>query len=46
MRTIGGGVATNLAGFVAMSGVASLLKFVPVVGPIGSGVLLTADCMQ
>lgn len=42
LKTICSGVATNLAGYVAMSGVLSALKFIPVIGQIGSAVIMSA----
>ena len=42
IKSIGSGVATNLAGYVAMSGVASAIKFIPGLGSIGGGVLMSA----
>lgn len=42
IKSIGSGVATNLAGYIAVSGVASALKFIPVVGQIGGAVVMSA----
>jgi uncharacterized protein (DUF697 family) len=42
MKSIGSGVATNLAGYAVMSGVASALKFIPGIGTIGGAVLMSA----
>ena len=42
MKSIGSGVATNLASYVAMSGVASVIKFIPGIGSIGGAVLMSA----
>lgn len=42
MKTIGAGVATNLAAYAAASGVASALKFIPGIGTIGGAILLSA----
>ena len=42
MKSIGSGVATNLASYAAMSGVASALKFIPGIGTIGGAVLMSA----
>ena len=35
MKSIGSGVATNLASYLALNGVASALKFIPGVGSVG-----------
>lgn len=43
LKTIASGVLTNLAGYLAVSGVASALKFVPGLGTIGGGVVLSAS---
>ena len=43
MKSIGSGVATNLASYAAMSGVASALKFIPGIGTIGGAVLMSAS---
>lgn len=43
MKSIGSGVATNLASYVAMSGVASALKFIPGIGSLGGAVLMSAS---
>ena len=42
MKSIGSGVATNLASYAAMSGVASALKFIPGLGTVGGAVLMSA----
>lgn len=42
MKSIGTGVATNLASYAAMSGVASALKFIPGIGTIGGAILMSA----
>ena len=42
MKSIGSGVATNLASYAAMSGVASALKFIPGIGSVGGAVLMSA----
>lgn len=42
IKSIGSGVATNLAGYMAASGVASALKFIPGLGTIGGAVLMAA----
>lgn len=43
MKSIGSGVATNLASYIALSGVASALKFIPGVGSIGGALILSAS---
>ena len=43
MKSIASGVATNLVGYVAMSGVASALKFIPGIGTVGGAILLSAS---
>lgn len=43
MKSIGAGVATNLTSYIAMSGVASALKFIPGVGTITGGVIMSAS---
>lgn len=42
MKSIGSGVATNLASYAAMSGVASLLKWIPGVGTVAGAVMESA----
>lgn len=42
MKSIGSGVATNLASYAAMSGVASAMKFIPGIGTIGGAILMSA----
>lgn len=42
MKSIGSGVATNLASFAAVSAVGSLLKFIPGIGTIGGAVIMGA----
>ncbi len=42
MKSIGSGVATNLASYAAMSGVASAMKFIPGIGSIGGAVIMSA----
>ena len=42
MKSIGSGVATNLASYAAMSGVASAMKFIPGIGTMGGAVLMSA----
>lgn len=43
MKSIGSGVATNLVSYLAMSGLASALKFIPGIGSIGGAVLMSAS---
>lgn len=43
MKSIASGVATNLVGYVAMSGVASALKIIPGIGTLGGAILLSAS---
>lgn len=43
MKSVASGVATNLVGYVAMSGVASALKFIPGIGTVGGAILLSAS---
>lgn len=43
LKSIGAGVATNLTSYIAMSGVASALKFIPGIGSIGGAMLLSAS---
>lgn len=43
MKSIGSGVATNLASYMAMSGIASALKFIPGLGTIGGAAVLSAS---
>lgn len=43
MKSIGSGVATNLASYLALSGVASALKFIPGVGSVGGAMLMSAS---
>ena len=42
IKTIGGGVATNLASFIAMSGLASAIKCIPGIGTVGGAILQSA----
>lgn len=44
LKTIASGVATNLAGYVAMSTASSLLKFIPGLGTVG-GAIAESACM-
>lgn len=43
MKSIGSGVATNLASYLAMAGVASALKFIPGIGSFGGAVIMSAS---
>ncbi len=43
IKTIGSGVATNLAGYIAGSAIASGLKFIPVIGSIGGAIVMSAS---
>ena len=43
MKSIGSGVATNLASYLALSGVAGALKFIPGVGSVGGAMLMSAS---
>lgn len=43
LKTIASGVATNLAGYMAMSGVASAIKFIPGIGTLGGAIILSAS---
>lgn len=42
IKTIGSGVATNLASYAAATGVASALKFIPGIGTIGGAIIMSA----
>ncbi|MDO5074691.1 MAG: hypothetical protein Q4D66_02245 [Bacteroidales bacterium] len=42
IKSVGSGVATNLAGYAVGMGVASALKFIPVIGSIGGGIVMSA----
>ena len=42
VKSLASGVATNLASFVAVSGVASALKLIPGIGTIAGAVVMTA----
>ena len=42
MKSIGSGVATNLASFAAVSAAGSLIKLIPGIGTIGGAVLMSA----
>lgn len=43
LKSIGAGVATNLTSYIAMSGVASAMKFIPGIGSIGGALILSAS---
>lgn len=43
LKSIGAGVATNLTSYIAMSGVASAMKFIPGIGSIGGAVIMSAS---
>lgn len=43
LKTIGAGVATNLASYAAMSGVASAMKFIPGIGSVGGALIMSAS---
>lgn len=43
LKTIASGVATNLASYAAMAGVASALKFIPGIGTFGGAIILSAS---
>ena len=43
MKSIGSGVATNLASYLAMTGVASAIKFIPGIGSLGGAILMSAS---
>ena len=43
LKTIASGVATNLASYAAMSGVASALKFIPGIGSLGGALIMSAS---
>lgn len=43
IKTIGAGVATNLTSYIAMSGVASALKFIPGIGTLGGAIIMSAS---
>jgi len=42
MKSIASGVATNLASYLAMTGVASALKFIPGIGTVGGALVMSA----
>lgn len=43
MKSIGSGVATNLASYLAMSGIASAMKLIPGLGTVGGAVVMSAS---
>lgn len=43
MKSIGSGVATNLVSYLAMSGLASAMKFIPGIGTLGGAALMSAS---
>lgn len=43
LKTIASGVLTNLTSYLAVSGVASALKFIPGLGSVGGGVVMSAS---
>ena len=43
LKSIGAGVATNLTSYIAMSGVASAMKFIPGIGTLGGAMLMSAS---
>ena len=43
LKSIGAGVATNLTSYIAMSGVASAMKFIPGIGSIGGALIMSAS---
>lgn len=43
IKSIGSGVATNLASYIAMSGVASAMKFLPGIGTLGGAIVMSAS---
>lgn len=43
LKTIASGVLTNLTSYLAVSGVGSVLKFIPILGPVGGGIVLSAS---
>ena len=43
LKTVGAGVATNLTSYVAMSGVASAMKFIPGIGSVGGALIMSAS---
>ncbi len=43
MKSVGSGVATNLVSYLAMSGLASAMKFIPGIGTLGGAALMSAS---
>lgn len=43
LKSVGAGVATNLTSYVAVSGVASAMKFIPGIGSVGGALILSAS---
>ena len=43
LKTIASGVATNLASYLAVSGVASAMKLIPGIGSIGGAIVMSAS---
>ncbi|MCI6495059.1 MAG: hypothetical protein MR997_06075 [Bacteroidales bacterium] len=43
LKSIGAGVATNLTGYIAMSGVASAMKLIPGIGTVGGAFIMSAS---
>lgn len=43
MKSIGSGVATNLAGYIAVSGLASAMKFIPGIGSVGGALIMSGS---
>lgn len=43
LKSIGAGVATNLTSYVAVSGVASAMKFIPGIGTVGGALIMSAS---
>lgn len=43
LKSIGAGVATNLTTYIAMSGVASAMKFIPGIGTVGGAMMMSAS---
>lgn len=43
LKSVGAGVATNLTSYVAVSGVASAMKFIPGIGTVGGALIMSAS---
>ena len=43
LKSLGAGVATNLTSYVAVSGVASAMKFIPGIGTVGGALIMSAS---